>query len=228
MQHNADSILATGDPVMNPRRLLGLAAAIAALFGLVSAGQAAPASSGGLKVQRDGAMSIAGRSLRCGKVRNVLDRGLPSEGAAAPGVLIINPRLLNRMPETVRIFVYYHECGHHSIGSSELGADCWAVKRGVNEGWLDRAGLRQVCRSFGNMPRTPTHPSSRSRCRSLDRCYARALAAKAPPPVRKPLEQAKATQPTLISGPKLIGTGSTVDDQDKTASRRRSSNRAVR
>ncbi len=202
-----------------------MATAIAALFSLASAGQAAPASNS-LKVQRDGTMSIAGRSLRCGNVRNVLDGGLPSEGAAAPGVLVINPRLLNRMPPTVRIFVYYHECGHHSVGASELGADSWAVNRGVSEGWLDRSGLQQVCRSFGNMPRTPTHPSSRSRCRNLERVYAKALASKAPLPSRKPVEQANAVNPTLVSGPKLIGAGST--EPGKTASsRRRPANRAA-
>lgn len=181
--------VSTGDPVKTICRLLGLATAVAALFSLASAGQAAPASNS-LKVQRDGTMSIAGRNLRCGNVRHVLDGGLPSEGAAAPGVLVINPRLLNRMPPTVRLFVYYHECGHHSVGASELGADSWAVNRGVREGWLDRAGLQQVCRSFGNMPRTATHPSSRSRCRNLERAYARALAGKAPPPSRRPAAQA--------------------------------------
>lgn len=154
---------------------------------------------------------MAGRSLRCGSARNVLDRRLPSEGAASPGVLIINPRLITRMPQTVRLFVFYHECGHHHVGGSELRADSWAVTRGVAEGWLDRAGLRQVCRSFGNMPATPTHPSARSRCRNLDRTFARAMAAKAPLPQRKPVDQAKtaagATAPALLSGPKLMGTG---------------------
>lgn len=194
-------------------RLLGLATAIAALLSFISVAHAAPASSGIPKLQRDGTISIAGRNLSCGGARNVLDGGLPSEGAAAPGVLIINPRLINRMPPLVRVFVYYHECGHHRVGGSELSADSWAVTRGVAEGWLDRSGLKQVCRSFGNMPATPTHPSARSRCRNLDRTYARALAAKAPLPQRKPVDQARAsagaTAPALLSGPKLMGTGST-------------------
>src|SRR5690606_12862853 len=143
-----DKSLRTGDQVMHSVRLLGLAAAIAALLGFMSAAQAAPASSGFPKIQRGGTMSIAGRNLRCGSTRNVLDRRLPSEGAAAPAVLIINPRLINRMPPVLRIFVYYHECGHHRIGASEIRADCWAVNKGVSEGWLNRDGLRQVCRSF--------------------------------------------------------------------------------
>lgn len=201
-------------------RLLGLATAVAALFSFVSVGDAAPASSGVPKLQRDGSITMAGRSLRCGGARNVLDGRLPSEGAAAPGVLIINPRLINRMPQTVRLFVFYHECGHHHVGGSELRADSWAVMRGVAEGWLDRAGLRQVCRSFGNMPATPTHPSARSRCRNLDRTFARALGAKAPLPQRKPIDRAKAaadaSAPALQSGPKLMGIGSTRANRTRT------------
>lgn len=210
-------------------RLLGLATALAALLSFTSASHAAPASSGVPKLQRDGTVKMAGRNLRCGNARNVLDRRLPSEGAAAPGVLVINPRLITRMPEIVRLFVYYHECGHHNVGASELGADCWAVNRGVSEGWLDRAALGQVCRSFGNMPRTATHPSSRERCRNLDRCYARAMAAKAPLPKKKPVERAEAVDgpPTLVSGPKLMGTGSTAVD-DKTVSSRPAADRIVR
>ena len=89
---------------------------------------------------------MSGRNLRCGNNRNVLDRRLPSEGAAAPGVLVINPRLINRMPEKVRLFVFHHECGHHHIGASELRADSWAVDRGVREGWLDANGLTALHR----------------------------------------------------------------------------------
>lgn len=220
----------TGDPVLHSARLLGLATAIAALLSFTSATHAAPASSGVPKLQRDGTVSIAGRNLRCGGARNVLDRRLPSEGAAAPGVLIINPRLINRMPPVVRVFVYYHECGHHNIGASELRADCWAVNRGVREGWLDRAGLRQVCRSFGNMPRTPTHPSSRARCRNLDRCFARAVTAQAPLPVRKPaVAHAAADETTkLLSGPELVGTGSTAEDDQAVSSDSSARRRAIR
>jgi hypothetical protein len=137
-----------------------------------------PASAQDVSKQRDGSLLIAGRNLRCGNARNVVDPRLPNLGLAAPGVLVMNPRLLNRWPATVRLFVFHHECGHHHVGASELAADCWAVKQGVRQGWLDRAGLRQVCRSFGNGPATATHPSSAARCASLDRCFAGAVAAR--------------------------------------------------
>ena len=126
--------------------------------------------------QRDGTVLIAGRSLRCGNMRNVLDPGLPNLGLAAPGVVVFNPRQLSRWPDTVRLFVFHHECGHHHVGGDELAADCWAVKEGVREGWLNRDGLGQVCRSFGNGPATSTHPAGARRCTSLDRCFTTAVA----------------------------------------------------
>ena len=145
-----------------------------------------PISAQDVSKQRDGTLLIAGRNLRCGKARNVVDPHLPNLGLAAPGVLVMNPRLLSRWPATVRLFVFHHECGHHHVGASELAADCWAVKQGVRQGWLDRDGLKQVCRSFGNGPATPTHPSSAARCANLDRCFAGAVA-------RLPKERSPAT-----------------------------------
>ena len=217
-------------------RLVGAIVAMAAILGFAGSSHAAPPSTSGFpKLQRDGTISMAGRSLRCGSMRIVLDRALPSEGAAAPGVLIINPRLINRMPNVVRLFVFHHECGHHNIGASELRADSWAVERGVSEGWLNDDGLRQVCRSFGNMPATPTHPSGRRRCRNLDQSFARAVAKL---PKQRPADETGATTaantpasnpPTLVSGPRLIGTGTTeTGDGKTTASRNRPPVRTVR
>jgi len=160
---------------------------------------------------KDGSLVIAGRAVRCGSARNVLDPNLPNLGLAAPGVLVLNPRLLNRWSPTVRLFVYHHECGHHHVGASELAADCWAVKQGVQQGWLDRGSLQQICRSFGNGPETPTHPSGARRCASLERCFAGAMAAvtKARAAAFAKAAPAATYQPApkLISGPTLKRNG---------------------
>src|SRR5262245_7806236 len=103
-------------------------------------------------------IELAGRMVRCESVRIVTDRRLPSEGAAAPGVLILNPRMMNEQPPIVRLFVFHHECGHHNVGDSELKADCWAVEHGVRDGWLDQKGLKEVCDSFEDAPETSSHP----------------------------------------------------------------------
>jgi hypothetical protein len=164
-----------------------------------------------ISLQKDGALAVAGRSLRCPNTRAVLDVRLPNLGLAARGVVVFNPRLLNRQTDTVRLFVFHHECGHHHVGGSETGADCWAVKQGVRQGWLDRQGLSEVCRSFGNAPETPTHPSAARRCASLDQCFANITVAQTQ---RTKAVAAKAysagTQvapPVLISGPTLVRDG---------------------
>ncbi len=155
------------------RRVGGVSAAVCVLLAVATHTSASAQS---VTKQPDGTVLIAGRSLRCGSARNVIDASLPNLGLAAPGVLVMNPRLLARWPAIVRLFVFHHECGHHHVGGSELGADCWAVKQGVRQGWLDRSGLQQICRSFGNGPATRTHPSGASRCASLEQCYAGATA----------------------------------------------------
>jgi hypothetical protein len=125
----------------------------------------------------NGELLIAGRALRCGRVRNILDPGLPNLGSAAPGVVVLNPYLLNMESDAVRLFVFHHECGHHNVGSSEIGADCWAVRRGVSQGWFDQRAMEQVCRSFGDVPASATHPSGARRCASLRQCFANVTAA---------------------------------------------------
>jgi hypothetical protein len=105
----------------------------------------------------------------------MIDRDLPSEGGAGDDFLILNPDMLAQQPKTVRVFVFAHECGHLTVGDSELAADCFAVNRGVREHWLDRKGLDQVCDSFEGAPATDTHPSAARRCRNLNRCFADAM-----------------------------------------------------
>jgi hypothetical protein len=162
----------------------------------------------GIAKKRDGTVLIAGRSLRCGDKRNVLDPRLPNLGLAAPGVLVFNPRQLNRWPDTVRLFVFHHECGHHRVGGDELAADCWAVKEGVRGGWLAREGLGQICRSFGNGPATSTHPAGARRCASLNRCFSSAVTAlaKAKAKAAKTIEaKAAPVAAPEPAAPKLIG-----------------------
>lgn len=194
-------------------RLFGLCCAFA---GLSSVAVLAASS---VSVQRDGTVQIAGRNLKCGSVRNVVDRRLPNLGMAGPGVLSVNPLLLDRQPQIVRLFVYHHECGHHHVGASELAADCWAVNRGARDGWLDKSGLAQICKSFGNGPATETHPAGQHRCASLDRCFAKVAATLAKE--RRAVAAAPATsakraekQPTLLYGPKLVRSGTERDNRE--------------
>lgn len=197
------------------------AAALMIIAEGITTGGAAAQSTARVSLQGNGDVEIAGHSLRCGKVRNVLDPRLPNLGIAAPGLLVMNPRLLQRQTETVRLFVYHHECGHHHVGGNEMQADCWAVGEGVRQGWLTKAGLPQVCRSFGNMPATPTHPSAARRCANLERCFASASARIAKQEVTRaagytasvPGKQTGKPVPALVAEPVLVRDGRTVEDR---------------
>jgi len=156
-------------------------------------------------LKADGSLQIDGRTLKCGDVRNALDRSLPNLGISVPAsrLLVINPLLLARESKTVRLFVFNHECGHHHVGGNEFSADCWAVHRGVAEGWLDKGGLAEVCSSFGSAPATPTHPSAARRCGHLQRCFAEAAKSTA----SNGRAAADVSAPRLVSGPHLLRIG---------------------
>jgi hypothetical protein len=184
---------------------------VASVLAGVAAGLLAGASANAQRAEQPAATALAkivGRNVACDNVRVLLDRRLPSEGAAGRGVVILNPRLLGELPGVVRLFVFHHECGHHHVGGSELEADCWAVGRGVDDGWLDRKGLKSVCDSFDGVPATATHPSAARRCRNLDRCFATAATARDRRQSTAAAAAKKTQQePQLVSGPKLISNG---------------------
>ena len=116
-------------------------------------------------------VKIGGRSLRCGQTPVVMDSDIPTEGLSVPGeALYLNPRLMQRLPQTVRLFIFKHECAHEMTGPDELGADCIAAKSGRREGWLKPLDIDAVCQSFAG-PATDTHPSGSTRCANVRRCY---------------------------------------------------------
>ena len=156
---------------------------------------------------RKASFSISGREVSCEHVRVLFDRRLPSEGAAARGLLILNPRMLDSLPAPVRLFVFHHECGHHHVGGSELKADCWAVRRGVDDGWLDGNAVKAVCASFHGAPATPTHPSGARRCHNVDQCFASAVAARDRRQSVAAAAKKTLPEPQLVSPPALISNG---------------------
>lgn len=130
-----------------------------------------PAAAQQARTVAPGKLVIAGRRLRCGTIPTRLDNGAPGVGFAAPGAITLNPRQLRRFPAVVRWMIYYHECGHHRVGSSETEADCYAVKRAKRAGWLTAAGVRHVCGSFRNSRGGRGHVPASTRCRLMQQCF---------------------------------------------------------
>ncbi len=82
------------------------------------------------KIVPPGELKIDGRKVICGKRPTVLDSKLDDYGAAYPGFLILNPKLLARVSMPVKLWIHAHECGHQFRGPDEETADCFAVQRG--------------------------------------------------------------------------------------------------
>ena len=118
-----------------------------------------------------GSAKIGGRRMGCRAARVRLSSKLPGIGAAAKGIIFLNPRLLRRYPSVTRRMIFLHECGHQYVGASETRADCWAVKAAKRQGWLTERGVRTVCRSFANSPGSGRHPPGPARCSAMIACF---------------------------------------------------------
>jgi len=161
------------------RRLLAIAVGGAAFLGILGAsGEAGPSPEeyvahvgGEARIVGFGELSLDGRKLVCGKRPTVLDTQLDDYGAAYPGFLILNPKLLSKVSTPVKLWIHAHECGHQFRGPDEETADCFAVQRGRRQGWLTPEGLEEVCRFISPAKGDSMHFSGSHRCEQMRKCY---------------------------------------------------------
>lgn len=119
-----------------------------------------------------GQLVIDGRKFLCGTRPTVIDDNLDDYGAAYPGFIILNIKLLSRLPTPVKQWIYSHECGHQFRGPDEETADCFAVQRGRREGWLTPEGLDQACEFIAAAKGDSMHFAGPHRCEAMRACYA--------------------------------------------------------
>ena len=119
-----------------------------------------------------GELKIDGRKMVCGKRPTVLDNQLDDYGAAYPGFLIINPKLLGKVSTPVKLWIYSHECGHQFRGPDEETADCFAVQRGRRQQWLTPDGLEEICNFISPAKGDSMHFAGSNRCEYMRKCYA--------------------------------------------------------
>lgn len=124
------------------------------------------------KIVPPGELVLDGRKVICGKRPTVLDNKLDDYGAAYPGFLILNPKLLAKVSVPVKLWIHAHECGHQYRGPDEETADCFAVQRGRRQGWLTPEGLEEVCKFISPAKGDSMHFSGSHRCEAMRRCYA--------------------------------------------------------
>lgn len=127
---------------------------------------------GDAHILQPGELKLDGITQICGQRPTVIDSQLDDFGAAYPGFLILNPRLLNKVSTPVKLWIYAHECGHQFRGPDEETADCFAVQRGRRQGWLTEEGLEEVCSFIRPSKGDAMHFSGSHRCEYMRRCYA--------------------------------------------------------
>ena len=127
---------------------------------------------GNARIIPAGSLVLDGNKLICGRRPTVLDPSLDDYGAAYPGFLILNPKLISRVPTAVKLWIYSHECGHQFRGPSEELADCFAVQRGRRQGWLTTDGLKQICKFIRPAKGSNMHFSGPQRCSFMRKCFA--------------------------------------------------------
>jgi hypothetical protein len=123
------------------------------------------------KIVAPGDLTIEGRKVICGKRPTVLDNKLDDYGAAYPGFLILNPKLLAKVSMPVKLWIHAHECGHQYRGPDEETADCFAVQRGRRQGWLTPEGLEEVCNFISPAKGDSMHFKGSHRCEAMRACY---------------------------------------------------------
>lgn len=140
---------------------------------------------GGASVVPSGQLVLDGHRMTCDKLATVLDPNLDDYAAAPyPQFIILNMPYVAKVPTAVKLWIYSHECGHHVGGPDENKADCYAVRRGRADGWLDVSGLNQVCSFISSARPDVAHPSGTDRCALMRACFQKAMPIAVPQPSR--------------------------------------------
>ena len=152
--------------------VLAVAAAATAADGPPTPDEYVAHVGGDAKVVPSGQLKIDNMRMLCGQRPTVLDNQLDDYGAAYPGFLILNPRLLAKVSRPVKLWIFAHECGHQFRGPDEETADCFAVQRGRREGWMSEEGVEEVCRFIAPAKGDAMHFSGSHRCEYMRKCFA--------------------------------------------------------
>ena len=153
------------------------------------------------KLVPQGTLKIDGRTVNCGNRPTILNSNFDSWGGAFPGFLIINTKKITGLSTPVKLYIYSHECGHQFEGPDETKADLFAIRRGVKWGWLDAAGMQDICTFISTLKGDAVHPPGPQRCETMRKYYSELIesgtgqSASAPAqPSSRPKAQALAPQ----------------------------------
>jgi len=126
-----------------------------------------------------GQYTLDGRPVACKSLQSVLNPHLDDYAQAFPKFIVVRPDMMAKPPTVVKLWIYYHECGHEFIGPDESKADCYSVTQGVKQGWLDPSGVDDVCNFISVAQPDAAHLAGPQRCLAIRACYAKATHANA-------------------------------------------------
>ncbi|MCX7356732.1 MAG: hypothetical protein NT015_01065 [Alphaproteobacteria bacterium] len=142
----------------------------AVLIGLVMQWAAAPVAHA--QTFPPGTFSIDGIPVVCGSNFVVLNPYLPDAAMNnMAGVISVNPNIVGQLPTVLKLFTFAHECGHSMVGLNEIGADCWAVRTGKEQGWFPPESFQYLVQLFANNPGDLNHPPGPARVQAMWNCY---------------------------------------------------------
>ncbi len=115
---------------------------------------------------------IGGLPVSCSGVPAFVNHQLGDIAYAYPGSIHFSPGFFSLPPPT-QVFIYAHECAHQisGIGSNEQSADCWAVKTGRNQGWLNQDSLSVVMAGIVSSAGDWTHLPGPYRIAQMQACF---------------------------------------------------------
>lgn len=126
------------------------------------------------KLVPTGELTFDGVPFRCGRVPAVLDAKIHDYAEAYFGLIVLNPERFATMSPTLKRYAYAHECGHQYAGYDEGEADCYGIRQGKHDGWLDATALEEICAFISRSKGDAAHAVGLRRCEMMRQCYARA------------------------------------------------------
>ncbi len=127
----------------------------------------------GAKIIGPSELTVEGRTFACGHRPVLLAPKFGDYAAAFAGFLIVNPDRFARLTPVLQLYAFTHECGHQYVGRDEESADCYAIDRGLADGWLDAKGLDEICAFISRSPGDLHHPPGVRRCAVMRTCFRR-------------------------------------------------------
>ena len=116
-------------------------------------------------------------------ILGVVDNAMAYAGMATARnghpVILWNAHINGRLSRTEQIFIYLHECAHHTLGHlyhtavdarDEREADCWAIQLMVDGGMIKGRHFEELERSRRAVRGDNTHLGGEAHIRSLEEC----------------------------------------------------------